>query len=51
MKSITLHAAALDNAGVRQEAGKVLTVGKSKNHIDTERAEALVLSGGAVKAK
>lgn len=42
MKSIQLYTAALDNGGVRREAGAVLTVGNGKTQIDADRAKALV---------
>lgn len=49
MKSITLHTAELDNSGTRREAGSTIAVGKAKDRIDADRANALVASGAAVK--
>jgi len=44
MKKITLHTAALDNAGARCEAGTVLTVGDSDEpgNITAKRAKELL---------
>lgn len=49
MKYIVLHTAALDNGGTRCEAGTVMAIGKARNQIDADRAQALVANGGAAE--
>lgn len=47
MKQITLHTAALDNAGIRHDGGTVLAVGKAPDAIGADRAAELVALGMA----
>ncbi|MDZ7894179.1 MAG: hypothetical protein U5M50_03975 [Sphingobium sp.] len=51
MKSIELYGAALDNIGVRREAGEIVAVGTEDEFIDPARAAELIAIGTAVEVK
>lgn len=51
MKAITLHTAAIDNAGTRRDAGETLAIGEADDEIAIEAAKALVDAASAVESK